>query len=228
MLEAQRIYIHSHSQWWPKILPLLCERRIASQLWGDLSAIPTIFNAFHLKRATGSTWQNCLKVKLKMVLFFLEELLARTNDNAFSVGSLSSITPLELKCFFLNEQNTHWPYLLPSYRGWNMVGDITKHKLEMFLEAWAIIIWPACLISLQITFLFPFSQGLIAEINGLDSWTIWFNQAILSSEWNKRSYFIQPHGNWSLHYLKKIEGFGISSKSTKWWKAYLFPIHNST
>lgn len=122
------------------------------------------------------------------------------------------------------KQNTHWPYLLPSYRGWNMVGDITKHKLEMFLEAWAIILWPACLISLQITFLFPFSHGLIAEINGLDSWTIWFNQAILSSEWNKRAYFIQAHGNWSLHYLKKIEGFEISSKSTKWWKAYLFPI----
>ncbi len=161
--------------------------------------------------------ERCLKVKLKMIRLFLEELLARRNSNASSVGSLSSITPLELKCCFCNELNTHWPYLLPSYRRRNMVSDIMNYKLEMFLEAWAITLWPACLI-LQITFHFPFSHGLIAEINGLDSWTIWFNQAILSSEW---SYFIQAHGNWSLCYLKKIEGFKISSKSTKW----LFLIH---
>lgn len=102
-----------------------------------------------------------------------------------------------------------------------MVSDIMEYKLKMFLEARAIILRPTCLILLQITFLFPFSQGLIAEINGLDSWTIWFNQAIWSSEWNKWSYFIQAHGNWSLCYLKKIEGFEISSESTKWWKALI-------
>ncbi len=160
-----------------------------------------------------------------MIRLFLEELLARRKRNASSFGSLSSITPLELKFCFCNELNTHWPYLLPSYCRRNIVSDIMKYKLEMFLEAWAITLWPACLILLQITFLFPFSHGLIAEINGVDSWTIWFNQAILSSEWNKWSYFIQAHGNWSLCYLKKIEGFKISSKSTKWWKAHLFLIH---
>lgn len=159
-----------------------------------------------------------------MIRLFLEELLARRNSNASSFGSLSSITPPELKFCFCNELNTHWPYLLPSYCRRNIVSDIIKYKLEMILEAWAITL--ACL---SCTFANYFSFSLFTwpncRNNGVDSWTIWLNQAILSSEWNKWSYFIQAHGNWSLCYLKKIEGFKISSKSTKWWKAHLFLIH---
>lgn len=161
MLEAQRIYLHSHSQWWPKILPLLCERCIASQLWGDLSAILTIFNAFHLKRATGSTWQNCLKVKLKMVLLFPGRVAGSYKWQSLFRWQLVLHNSAGAEMLLWNEQNTlTLPAALISrmeYGQWhheaqirNVSGSMSNNPLACmsYLSAnyfsFSLFIWPNC------------------------------------------------------------------------------------